>query len=195
MNNKFKIIEVSDYVLAVSDGKIKESNWYENNGVLFLSDNIFDEGNNPNQNKNNRLVIAYQLKGNAPELDLPPLPEIVVEDDVEKLWLDFNKNHNRELPLGKEQFIRAITYKSATKVYSEDDLIDFSTFRNGGDVNKELQLWKSLKQPKWFVSEMEGCDNCINHQGQHLSPDCCHNYKLKTTKINGKTYLIGKFTH
>jgi hypothetical protein len=33
----------------------------------------------------NNVLIAYLPKGNAPELDLPLLPEIVVEDDVEKL--------------------------------------------------------------------------------------------------------------
>lgn len=44
------------YIL--SDEKIKEGDWYENNGVIFKADDKFDDGNNPNQNQNNKKIIA-----------------------------------------------------------------------------------------------------------------------------------------
>lgn len=44
------------YIL--SDDKIKEGDWYMNNKVIFKADDKFDEGNNPNQNKNNKKIIA-----------------------------------------------------------------------------------------------------------------------------------------
>ena len=51
-----KLIKISDsHYIVVDDSEIKENNWYCNNKVLFLSE-VFDESNNPNQNKNNRLI-------------------------------------------------------------------------------------------------------------------------------------------
>jgi hypothetical protein len=148
--------------------------------------------------------------------------EMVVEDGVEKLAKEYvNDNYPDYLDLKeKAAAIEDVIwgYKAATKIYSEDDLrkaikmaweadsidgtVDLNIVLHYGDNSDLRTKWtedeiiQSLKQPKtpkWFVTEMEGCDNCINHQGQHLSPDCCHNYKLKTTTINGKTYLVGTY--
>jgi hypothetical protein len=218
MEKKLQIIETPDYTLAVSDEEIKESNWYENNGVLFISDNIFDEGNNPNQNKNNRLVIAYKPKANARELDLPLLPEIDVKDDVEKLAEEYVIDESY-LPVYKEECKRAYIngYKAATKVYSEEDLrkaIDFGIRYTdermttdivseifdidcSGNLEETTQLFtqslKQLKTPKWFVAETTG-------GGEYLAGTVGGNeiwaeypIALKTTTINGKTYLIGKY--
>jgi hypothetical protein len=88
---KLKIIEVSDYVLAVSEEKVKE-------GDLILSiktDNIFKADSIEYLDSHNMIedfdksfyinskyakkIIAYQPKGNAPELDLPLLPETISE--------------------------------------------------------------------------------------------------------------------
>lgn len=52
-----KLIKLSEtHYIVVDDSEIKENQWYCNNKVLFLSNSKFDEGNNPNQNKNNKLV-------------------------------------------------------------------------------------------------------------------------------------------
>jgi len=72
MNNKFKIIETEDYILAVYNEDIKIKLRYLYNKIrkdIKETYNDFDEK-----------IIAYQSKGNAPELDLPLLPEIVLED-------------------------------------------------------------------------------------------------------------------
>jgi hypothetical protein len=208
MNNKFKIIETLDYILAVSDEETTEDlkrverDWYYN----IISNKVTSLNNiTPNDKK----IIAYQPKGNVPALDLPLLPEIVVEDDVEKLALqDFKDNDNGFVSYKDrtEGFISG--YETATKVYSEEDLrngmlkmFDECLRHRTTDINYErfiknyIQSLKQAKTSVWFVAEMEGCDNCINHQGQHLSPDCCHNYKLKTTTINGKEYLVGTYLY
>jgi hypothetical protein len=50
-----------DHYIVVTDSDIKENQYYCNNKVLFLSDSKFNVGNNPNQNKNNKLVIYSTL--------------------------------------------------------------------------------------------------------------------------------------
>lgn len=91
MNNKFKIIETEDYFLAVSDEEIKVNDWYWIPIKMSIEQCIrkiliIKEGvNDIKQLK----IIAYLPKNNAKELDdLPLLPEIIVEDDVEKLPYD-----------------------------------------------------------------------------------------------------------
>jgi hypothetical protein len=42
-------------IYITSDEEIKEGDWYENNGVIFKADDVFDEGNNPN-NSNPRVT-------------------------------------------------------------------------------------------------------------------------------------------
>jgi hypothetical protein len=101
MNNKLKIIEVSDYILAVSDEEIKDGFGYDGNIWEILH---IGTGNNQSYGfcyvKEHNLehlgyskvrrelpsnlvkIIAYQLKENALELDLPLLPEIVVKSHI-----------------------------------------------------------------------------------------------------------------
>lgn len=52
-----KLIKLSEtHYIIVDDSEIKEGDWYYNNKVLFLSDQVFDDGNNPNQNKANKKI-------------------------------------------------------------------------------------------------------------------------------------------
>jgi len=223
-----KIIETPDYILAVSDEKIEDGDCFfckEDNEIykcygrmcgLILTQENSPLGVNPYFCVK---IIAHQPKGNAPELELPLLPEMVVEDEVEKLAKIATSKLAYSGPTASrsaECFIWIKGYKAATKVYSEEDLKKMFAYAHQVGMNTLLQIQsphllekqdehklrdgfiQSLKQPKtsiWFVAEMKGCDNCINHQGQHLSPDCCHNYKLKTTTINGKEYLVGTYLY
>jgi hypothetical protein len=190
MQTKFKIIETDSYILAVSDEEIKEGDWCVYNSGEIIQ--YLVKLNTDNLKK----IIIYTPKGNALELEgLPLLPEMVVEDD-----------------------------KAATKVYSEEDLRKaflegnkypqeskyLPDFYLGNYFEKFLQ---SLKQPtpKWFVAEMEyyyhtskdlytdaGFVKCTKEQYESIKseiPTCPLKTELKTTTINGKTYLVGKFVN
>jgi hypothetical protein len=67
VNNKFKIIEISDYILAFSDEEIKQ-----NDICVYNSGEIIKYLVKLNTD-NLKKIIAYQPKGNAVELDLPLL--------------------------------------------------------------------------------------------------------------------------
>lgn len=126
-----QLIHIDNYLIAVDDSEIKENRWYCNNKVLFLSDSKFDEGNNPNQNKNNKLVThsTQPLEGVAL---LPPL-----EDDVEKLALvKYPKNENWRInsdnadkrPIWVDGYNKAKEkYSKETEVYKSayEDLLNF----------------------------------------------------------------------
>ena len=240
METKFKIIETKDYTLAVSDEEIKDDCCYVlwkgkicNSKRSCLSSTIkveyFDDTEHAEQfgekdtyvevYKNDcKKIIAHQPKNNAPELDLPLLPEIDVKDDVEKLAEEYVIDESY-LPVYKEECKRAYIngYKAATKVYSEEDLrkaIDFGIRYTdermttdivseifdidcSGNLEETTQLFtqslKQLKTPKWFVAETTG-------GGEYLAGTVGGNeiwaeypIALKTTTINGKTYLIGKY--
>jgi len=77
--------------------------------------------------------------------------------------------------------------------YGDKVVVTYKLKDNSNDI---IQTLKQPKTPKWFIAEMELCNNCINHQGQHLSSDCCHNYKLKTTtNSEGKHVFVGHYEY
>jgi|688.fasta_scaffold124003_6 hypothetical protein len=55
--NKFKSYDncTPQHIYITNDEEIKPNDWYENNGVIFKADTLFDEGNNPN-NSNPRVT-------------------------------------------------------------------------------------------------------------------------------------------
>jgi hypothetical protein len=184
MNNKFKIIETLDYILEVSENTPPKS--YK--GFYYLDGKIFHTSRYCLQT-GCKEIIAHKPKGNAPELDLPLISEMVVEDDVEKFACNiYNLSYEEYLHirehvsqtresveaeyehLGLEipnkyfdviSFITGYNHRIATKVYSEEDMIDFALWRSitvfdkPYTINGEFELWKSLNQAKTWVRTIE----------------------------------------
>ena len=195
---KLQIIETPDYILAVSDEEIKEGGKY-----LLIPENQIKTADRdlPINSREWVQVIAYQPKGNAPELDLPLLPEIVVEDDVEKLAEEYAKMYYSENIKAKLGYIAG--YKTATKVYSEEDLrkaIDIvrkDTYKRES-VDEIIQSLNQPKAPKWFVTEIE--DYCGSPLTTEKCPKCIDSCdrayeRPKTTTIDGKEYLVGTYLY
>jgi hypothetical protein len=156
MKTEFKIVETADYILAVSGNPDGLYN-------TFIQELI-----------NKGWVKAYQPKGNTPELDLPLLPEIVIE------------------PRGSDEF-----------KYSEEDLRGaFISGKHGGKTETYMEFEEfiqSLKQPKTpvrFVAEITG-------GGEYLAGVVGGNEiwaeyptKLKTTtNSEGKQVLVGTYLY
>jgi len=198
MQTKFEIIETPDYILAVSDEVLRDVRPYK--GKYHLEDettiNIF-----PNYLTDLfacKLIVGYQPKNNAPELDLP----LLSENDVEKLAHDYlNKNYEYVWDDGDVKTFVA-GYKAATKRFSEEDLRNIAKELASeclcidGEISSPSQAFnwvekkiQSLKQatPKWFVAEYktEYTEDGLDYQSD----------ELKTTKINGKTYLVGTYKY
>jgi hypothetical protein len=206
-----QIIETPDYILGVSNDEPKPKDLVLLDGTIMHivtdSDKIVEY--HREYNKVNK-IIAHIPKGNIPELDLPLLPEMVVEDDVEKLAKEYSENKSSSDVFKEQHRVDFIAgYNAATKVSSEYDtnhlkwIFNRMIYVHGENEHydymlKFKEIIQSLKQPKskYFIAEMETYNDCINHQGQHLNPNCpncCYNYKLKTTSINGKVYLVGTY--
>jgi len=217
---KLERIETTDYTLWVSNDEIKEGDYHvaiqivERVGSKAIAYTDKEQLKAISEIGGANKIIAYQPKGDAPELDLPLLPEIVVEDDVEKIFKEqVSRRDDDGYPVfGQEDFqilkycIKEIITSSATKVYDEEDLrkaIELSRIKdwqkdsNGNnfweyskdEIIKSLKQPKTPKTPKWFVAETEDIFHSPSPIG--MSVDTI----LKTTTINGKTYLIGKFTN
>jgi hypothetical protein len=220
MQTKFEIIETDSYILAVSDEEIKDENWVitdllsiypslivkvkEEEGILWtMNDDKLDVL--PDRD---RKIIAYQPKGNAPELE--GILEILVEDDVEKLAKEFVKTNLKRSSQAAGVMIGFIEgYKAATKAYSEEDLVKIiiksvqfglgltepqnegQAKRNDKKLNnfidKTIQSLNQPKTPKWFVAEYktEYTEDGLDYQSD----------ELKTTTINGKEYLVGTYLY
>jgi hypothetical protein len=214
METKFKIIETENYLIATST-KDFETNYYYNEFDKALRIGTVRQ-------PYHKSVVGYYSKDNSIELDLPLLPEIVVEDNVEKLA----ESYYTQIRLAERTAFK-FGYKSATKVYSEEDLrkvikmaweadsidgtVDLNIVLHYGRNNdlrtkwSEDELIQSLKQPKaheWFVVKMEQVilkdPNLCEH---YIEVGCiedictCYTFRLKTTTINNKTYLAGHYEY
>jgi hypothetical protein len=206
METKFKIVETEEYTLAVSDEDASNSYIYftgdptgifktgikykSGNGNYFYQDAITGMSDTYLTTISKK-IIAYKPKGNAPELDLPLLPEIVVEDDVEKLA----ESYYTQIRLAERTAFK-FGYKAATKVYSEEDLrnaMHFGKFGEYEGIQKTQEFIQSLKQPKWFVAEVE--KKMVLNLGIDVRNPNTHVYvnELKTETVNNKTYLVGTY--
>jgi hypothetical protein len=208
LDMKLQRIETTNYILWVSLTPSKKGQLcYDTvDGTIFTKE--YDSiphpltNDNPISENNYLPIIAYQPKNNAPELDLPLLPEMVVGDAVEKLAegkvetvLEKIKDVTKRW-FWKKGFVYG--YKSATKVYSEDDVLSFLDLHTDSApieyLKSEFKKLKQPKTPKWFVAEIESaCD--YDFTSRCTMGRCSCKTKLKTTTINGKTYLIGKFIY
>jgi hypothetical protein len=177
---KLEIIETRDYILSVS----------KNLDQLLYNTSIQElitKGH----------VKAHLPKGNAPELDLLLLPEMVVEDVVENLALTEALKEYPEKDTSINAFIKG--YKAATKKYSEEDFkvamkrIHSKCYGRSYDLNDENEIIQSLKQPtpKWFVAET--IQKSINGS---IPVNQDWEYELKTTtNSEGKKVLVGKYLY
>jgi hypothetical protein len=216
---KLERIETPDYILAVSNEKLKDQELcLENGGLGRIGVGIFQKG--VRYSVQPKKIIAHQPKGNVKELDLPLLPEIVVEDDVEKLaekefplldtkWCRTGvvEEENLQLLGHRRSFIKG--HKAATKKYSEEDLrkalnekaihfkigytkefgVNGKYTKSDDEIIQSLKQPKTPKTPKWFVAETEDIFHSPSPIG--MSVDTV----LKTTTTNGKTYLVGTYLY
>jgi hypothetical protein len=232
METKFKIVETEDYFLAISDedasnsyiyftgdptGIFRTGIKYKNEAGDYFYQDAITGMSDTYLAEISKKIIAYKPKGNAPELDLPLLPD--VEDDVENLAeISSELQEGTYTPQHKVTYKHGFIdgYKSATKVHSEEDLIGFAEWianskvhgfskqlyeaiiRHKVKTTKELLgVYLSLKQskttPKWFVAEVE--KKMVLNLGIDVRNPNTHVYvnELKTTTINNKIYLEGTY--
>jgi len=204
MKVKFKIIETPDYILAVSDEEIKESDYlYFWNGQSGTIHKLKENQSSDNMYGSGLKIIAYRPKNDAPELDLPLLPEMIV-DDRENLaditWEPF-KAIDGSCEKGEyEHWLFMQGFKTATKVYSEEDLMKAIMMSATSNTDflpdrceEIIQSLKQPKAPKWFVAETQMFWNRNTDRSVPTKDDL--DEVLKTTTINSKTYLIGTYKY
>jgi hypothetical protein len=202
MQTKFEIIETDTYILAVSDEEIKSYYTYYYD---FMTEKVvkYMADSSCKYKEYEKKIIAYRPKNNAPELDLPLLPEIAVEDDVEN-WLDrvktdFDKKENYQHGFHDAINIVKAKIKAATKKYSEEDLrkamlniVEWCVLKKANDfvdINDKIsKIIQSLRQPKWFVIEYktEYTEDGLDYQSDELKT---------TTNAEGKQVLVGTYLY
>ena len=90
------------HLYLISNEQIREGSWYLANNTIIKADDKFDEGNNPNQNKRNKLIIATTNRKLGMSINGDSLIEKM------KDYSDYMNNgkHDNMLPQPSQQFIQ-----------------------------------------------------------------------------------------
>jgi hypothetical protein len=204
MQTKFKIVETVEYYLAVSDinntffpeSAIVKDYAYNHKLGLGIINVIYGEACFQTIKRHDKdgsitipwqrnlldklsKVIAYLPKNNAPELDLPLLPEIIIKP---RGFDEFQYTEQDMINLA-----RNISYEW----YSEKltGILDSAKW-----TDNYLQSLKQSKTPTHFEADVkfECCNRYLNCVGCDATHDVL-NLKLKTELINGKETLVGNY--
>jgi hypothetical protein len=213
METKFRIIETPSYILAVSEEEI-QNGYYYNDLDKALRKGYAEQSYHTS-------VIGYLPKGDAKKLDLPLLPELVLQDDKFESFLDreINFNLSPKTTIERIKWYYQTYFKATTNVYSEADLrkavqfgidkchygLQHKTKAKETMINDFIQSHKQPKTPKWFVAETETVKGKyigrvqigITPSGEPIRINEGYEeiQRLKNQTINGKTYLVGKYLY
>lgn len=167
-----KLIKLNEqHYIIVDDSEIKENQWYCNNKVLFLSDSKFDKGNNPNQNKNNKLVThstepleVTQWEGKTnlhmdnyhydkiKPLSISEVEELINGDSVEKMAEKYFKNYYAWV-------------RESTLPYTDEQVDNIKMdYINGFKAHQKLTKDKLFTKRDMIAAFIEGTNSGSNYQ-------------------------------
>ena len=220
INMKLQIIETPDYILAVSDEEIEK--WYLDD-VGTVRKGVTWDKEYWSVRKDYKKIVAYQPKNNAPELDLPLLPEIDVEDyslkEAKKFAYSKFKNLEEKYPEGKglisiQDILETLDVgvecgyrfasKGETKGYSEEEVIKLMTLAWNAGFNKYDVVEAGLEsketdiEVRWILSKFKSPKTplwFVAETRQYSDEELYKITEFKTTTINGKTYLVGTYLY
>jgi len=201
-------LEDNKIILVDESAEIKENTYYENNGVIFLSDSVYNKGNNPNNSNprvtdfNNKITATIN---HSISLDVPM---VIVEDEVEKLAKEcFREIYNTEfigIPTHYELLsviYKALIYKAVQqKVYSEEGSEDelwgkiFAIIKQYGLNNDVLNRLKNdfsiqslnqeyieLESESYLTDKEERCEG-LKKDGENIEKQVV----FKTNRVDGQ---------
>ncbi len=177
MKIRLKIIETRKCIIAVSEEmKIRVGDYYLSNGdIIYKATSLTDLEKLNRPNRTVKRILGYMPKTDCVSLvGVPYLPEITVEDDVEKLVENLyqietgNWQMNSITSEKRRAYIEG--YKAATKIFSEEDLRKVIVMARKGKLyqvsesvvnidglytsDEIIQSLKQPKTPKWFVADV-----------------------------------------
>lgn len=153
-----KLIKLSEiHYIVVDDSEIKEGDWYYNNKVLFLSDQVFDDGNNPNQNKANKKIthstqpleskFSSIIYRGYDHISLSEVEEAINGYSVEKLAESANGYSVYGMPIGEKYLAFNEGYQSGFNAHKE--LVKDKLFTEQ-DLREAISLAWTIELPQSF---------------------------------------------
>lgn len=168
MKIRLKIIETRKCIIAVSEEmKIRVGDYYLSNGdTIYKATALTDFEKLNEHNRTFKRILGYMPKTDCVFLfGVPYLPEIEIEDNVEKLAEDYTEKWCGKRKVDNyihDAFIAG--YKAATKVYTKEDIKKAikQSFLSGVEriayyepvENGIIESLERSKIPKWFIADV-----------------------------------------
>lgn len=128
------------HLYVLSNEMIHENEWYVSNNVLFMADSIFDNGNNPNQNKDNKKVIASTDLECLPKIQKSFIEKYCIlsnsNEAINEVRILYSKIGYLNLKINKEGCVILVPVKST---YTKEEVAKLIS--DFGRENIAYQLW------------------------------------------------------
>ena len=139
------------HLYILSSEEIKEGDWYENNGVIFKADDVFDEGNNPNNSNprvtdwNKKIILTTDLelqKDGIQAIDDEFLEWFVKNSSCESVEIRYTVDFNSKavIIIPKEEPKQVTLEEVADNYLNSHDMLDnnsYNGFTSGAKWQQE----------------------------------------------------------
>ena len=175
-------------IYITSNEEIKEGDWYENNGVIFKADDVFDEGNNPNNSNprvtdfNNKIILTDNkdlIKDGVQKIDDEFLEWFVQNPSCEEVEIKLV-----EFEVDMELGDSCIEYGSYYEIIIPKEEPTAYHYLSCCRSIEECHCGKYPKQIKCYCGHTITCDcSPIESKQQTVEEAAKSNYDNKTERI------------
>ena len=139
-----------------NEEEIKESGWYEHNGVIFRADDVFDDGNNPNNSNpkvtdfNHKIILTTDqdlIKDGVQSIDDDFLEWFVKNSSCERVEIRYTVDFNSKAVI-------IIPKEEPKQVTLEEVAEEYAISKSSSSVFQKAHIRDFIAGAKWQQERM-----------------------------------------
>ena len=144
------------HIYITNEEEIKESGWYEHNGVIFRADDVFDDGNNPNNSNpkvtdfNHKIILTTDqdlIKDGVQSIDDEFLEWFVKNSSCERVEIRYTVDFNSKAVI-------IIPKEEPKQVTLEEVAEEYAISKSSSSVFQKAHIRDFIAGAKWQQERM-----------------------------------------
>ena len=146
----------NQHIYITNEEEIKESGWYEHNGVIFRADDVFDDGNNPNNSNpkvtdfNHKIILTTDqdlIKDGVQSIDDEFLEWFVKNSSCKRVEIRYTVDFNSKAVI-------IIPKEEPKQVTLEEVAEEYAISKSSSSVFQKAHIRDFIAGAKWQQERM-----------------------------------------